>query len=205
MKPHLVSLLFLVLSLAASAPAQMMNDYLDVGIVTVKPEKRGEFEAIIKKMVDANRRHRGDHWLTTEMMFGPGNTFTYVSPRQNYAGVEQAYGSFMGAMEKSLGAAGSAKLMQDFSNCLSSTRGEFRRRRWDLSANAPTSESAMNQLVGPRRHEGYCCLRSVEATGAALSPMANRCLSPRTKIIPSEIAGVAINTSPIAFEASSSY
>jgi len=151
MKTRLVSLLSLVLSLAGSAPAQMMNDYLDVGIVTVKPEKRGEFEAIIKKMVDANRKNQGDHWLTTEMMFGPGNTFTYVSPRQNYAGVEQGYGSFMGAMQKSLGAAGSAKLMQDFSNCLSSTRGEFRRRRRDLSANAPTSESDMNQLVGQAR------------------------------------------------------
>ena len=151
MKTHLVSLLLLVLSLAGSAHAQMMNDYLDVGIVTVKPEKRTEFEAIIKKMVDGNRKHQGDHWLTTEMMFGPGNTFTYVSPRQNYAGVEQGYGSFMGAMQKSLGAAGSAKLMQDFSNCLSSTRGEFRRRRWDLSANAPTSESDMNQLVGQAR------------------------------------------------------
>ena len=147
----IVSLLILVLWLAGSAHAQMMNDYLDVGIVTVKPEKRGEFEAIIKKMVDANRKHQGDHWLTTEMMFGPGNTFTYVSPRQNYAGVEQGYGSFMGAMQKSLGAAGSVKLMQDFSNCLSSTRGEFRRRRWDLSANAPTSESDMNQLVGQAR------------------------------------------------------
>jgi len=147
----IVSLLFLVLWLAGGAHAQMMNDYLDVGIVTVKPEKRGEFEAIIKKMVDANRKHQGDHWLTTEMMFGPGNTLTYVSPRQNYAGIEQGYGSFMGAMQKSLGAAGSAKLMQDFSNCLSSTRGEFRRRRWDLSANAPTSESDMNQLVGQAR------------------------------------------------------
>jgi len=151
MKTRLVSLLFLVLSLAGSAHAQMVNDYLEVGVVTVKPEKRGEFEAIIKKMVDANRKHQGDSWLTSEMMFGPGNTFTYVSPRQNYAGVEQAYGSFMGAMEKSLGANGSAKLMQDFSNCLSSTRGEFRRRRWDLSANAPTSEAAMNQIVGQGR------------------------------------------------------
>jgi len=151
MKTRLVSLLFLVLSLAGSAHAQMVNDYLDVGVVTVKPEKRVEFEAIIKKMVDANRKHQGDNWLTSEMMFGPGNTFTYVSPRQNYAGVEQAYGSFMGAMEKSLGAAGTAKLMQDFGNCLSSTRGEFRRRRWDLSANTPTSESAMNQLIGQGR------------------------------------------------------
>ena len=60
MKTRLVSLLFLVLWLAGSAHAQMVNDYLDVGVVTVKPEKRGEFEAIIKKMVDANRKHQGD-------------------------------------------------------------------------------------------------------------------------------------------------
>jgi hypothetical protein len=151
MKTRLLSLLFLALSLVGSAHAQMTNNYLDVGIVIVKPEKRGEFEAIIKKMVDANRKHQGDSWVTSEMMFGPGNTFTYVSPRQNYAGVEQGYGSFMGAMQKSLGGAGSAKLMQDFGNCLSSSRGEFRRRRWDLSANAPTSEAAMNQIVGQGR------------------------------------------------------
>jgi hypothetical protein len=151
MKTYLVSFLILVLLPAGSAPAQMTNDYLDVGIVTVKPEKRAEFEAIIRKMVDANRKHQGDYWLTSEMMFGPGNTYIYVSPRQNFAGVEQGYGSFMGAMEKSLGHAATAKLMQDFGTCLSSSRGEFRRRRWDLSANPPTSESAMNELVGRGR------------------------------------------------------
>lgn len=151
MKTHLVSFLLLVSLLAGSAPAQMMNDYLDVGIVTVKPEKRAEFEGIIKKMVDANRKQQGDHWLTMETMFGPGNTYTYVTPRQNYAGVEQGYGTFMSAMEKALGHAATAKLMQDFGNCLSSTRGEFRRRRWDLSANSPGSESAMNELVGQGR------------------------------------------------------
>jgi hypothetical protein len=68
-------------------------------------------------MVDANRKHQGDHWLTSEIMFGRGNTFSYVGPRQNYAGVEQAYNSFMGAMEKSLGPAATARLIQDFSTC----------------------------------------------------------------------------------------
>ena len=152
MKTRIVtSLLFLVLCGAIRAHGQMTNDYLDVGIVTVKPEKRAEFESIIKKMVEANRKHQGDYWLTTEMMFGPGNTLTYVSPRQNYAGVEQGFGSFMGALQKSLGAAAAAKLMQDFGACLSSSRSEFRRRRWDLSANPPTSEAAMNQIVGQGR------------------------------------------------------
>ena len=92
MKTRVVVLLLLLgLGVAAQVHGQMTNDYLDVGIVTVKPEKRGEFESIIKKMVEANRKHQGDYWLTTEMMFGPGNTFTYVSPRQNYAGVEQGF------------------------------------------------------------------------------------------------------------------
>ena len=152
MKTRVVVLLLLLgFGVAAQAHGQMTNDYLDVGIVTVKPEKRGEFESIIKKMVEANRKHQGDYWMTTEMMFGPGNTFTYVSPRQNYAGVEQGFGNFMGALQKSLGEAATAKLMQDFGTCLSSSRSEFRRRRWDLSANAPTSEAAMNQMVGQGR------------------------------------------------------
>ena len=152
MKTHVAVFLALVgLCTTVQAQIQGMNDYLDVGIVTVKPEKRAEFDSIIKKMVDANRKHQGDHWLTTEMMFGPGNTLTYVSPRQNYAGVEQGYGSFMGAIQKALGPAAAAKLMQDFGACLSSSRSEFRRRRWDLSANPPTSEAAMNQIVGQGR------------------------------------------------------
>ena len=59
MKTRLMILLFLVLWLAGTLEAQMINDYLDVGVVTVKPEKRDEFESIIKKMVDANRKHQG--------------------------------------------------------------------------------------------------------------------------------------------------
>src|SRR5262245_47900111 len=107
MKVRLMSALLFALLLTGVVHAQMVNDYLDVGIVTVKPEKRAEFESIIKKMVEANRKHQGDYWLTSEMMFGPGNTYTYVSPRQTYAAVEQGYGSFMGAMQKSLGVAAS--------------------------------------------------------------------------------------------------
>src|SRR5262245_34809233 len=152
MKTRVAAFLVLVwLCTTVQAQTQGMNDYLDVGIVTVKPEKRAEFESIVKKMVDANRKHQGDYWLTSEVMFGPGNTFTYVTPRQNYGAVEQGYGTFMGAMQKSLGAAATAKLMQDFGSCLSSSRSEFRRRRWDLSANGPANEAAMAQMVGQAR------------------------------------------------------
>jgi hypothetical protein len=151
MKWKFLASLMVGLALVAPASAQLMGDYLDVGIVSVKPEKRAQFESIVKTMVDANRKHQGDTWLTLEVMYGPGNAFTYVTPRKTYAAVETAYGSFMGALQKSLGEAGTGKLMQDWNNCLSSSRSEFRRRRWDLSANAPGDEAGLAALVGQAR------------------------------------------------------
>ena len=151
MKGRLLTSIVLSLALAGSAAGQLTGDFLDVGIVSVKPEKRAEFESIIKKMVEANRKHQGDAWLTYEAAYGPGNTYVYVTPRKNYAAIETAYASFMGAMNKSLGPTATVKLMQDFSNCLSSSRSEFRRRRFDLGANAPSDEAGMSKLIGEAR------------------------------------------------------
>lgn len=151
MKAKLLASMFLSLVLAGSATAQMTGDFLDVGIVSVKPEKRADFESIVKKMVEANRKYQGDMWLTYEVTYGTGNVFVYVTPRKNYGAIETAYASFAGALNKSLGPAGASKLMQDFGNCLSSSRSEFRRRRFDLSVNIPTDETGMNKLIGEAR------------------------------------------------------
>ncbi len=59
-----VSLLSLV------AFAQQPSSYLDVFVVKVRPEKRAAFDAIIKKMADANRDNNGDTWLTAETVYG---------------------------------------------------------------------------------------------------------------------------------------
>jgi len=75
----------------------------------------------------------------------------------------------------------------------------------DLAAILCTSQSSKKYIWLPRESDFKCYLRRFGATGVEVSAMANRCLSPRTKIIPSEIAGVAISTSPIVFEASNSY
>ena len=137
--------------LAMPALAQLHEGYLDVFIADVKPEKRAEFDAINKKMVDANRRNKGDSWLAFETIYGPGNRVTFVSTRRNYAEAEKGYELFMGAISKALGREGGAKLLQDFNNCVASTQGEMRRRRWDLSSNLPADDAALARLVGQAR------------------------------------------------------
>ncbi len=141
--------LALLLSLAAAGQAQ--EGYLDVYTVKVRPEKRAAFDAIVKKMVDANQSVKGDAWVTLETQYGEGNVVYFISVRRNYAEIEQGAGAFMGALNKAFGPDGASKILQDFNNCIVSSRAEVRRRRWDLSANAPADPSAMNKLVGEAR------------------------------------------------------
>src|SRR5713226_9605138 len=141
--------LALLLCLAAAGKAQ--EEYLDVYIVKVRPEKRAAFDAIVKKMVDANQSVKGDTWVALETQYGEGNTVYFISVRRNYAEIEQGSGAFMGALNKAYGTDGASKILQDFNNCIVSSRGEVRRRRWDLSANAPADQSAMNKLLGEAR------------------------------------------------------
>ena len=55
--------LLLVVSLVAPIAAHAQGDYLDVYIAKVKPEKLADFEAIMKKWIDANKRFNGDTWI----------------------------------------------------------------------------------------------------------------------------------------------
>jgi len=142
---------FLTVLLSAGATAQTQDDYLDVGVVNVRPEKRAEFDAVTKKMADANRRHGGDTWIAMEVIYGEQNAIYLISTRPNYAAMDKGYEAFFGAMNKAFGQAGTTKLFQDFNNCVVSLRGEVRRRRWDLSANPPADAAAMAKRLGESR------------------------------------------------------
>jgi len=145
-------LLLLTLMLAAGpAGAQGPSAYLDVFVVKVKPEKRADFDAVVKKMADANRRHNGDAWLTSEVSYGEGNTVLFTSTRGSFADAEKGIEMFMGAVTKAFGPAGAGKLLQDFNSSVSSSRAELRRRRLDLSSNVPADMPAVNKLVGEGR------------------------------------------------------
>jgi hypothetical protein len=139
------------LLLSALAFGQTAPQYLDIEVVQVKPEKRADFDAITKKMVAANRQNHGDNWLAMETVYGQGNRITFVSSRNSYADTEKANGVFYSALEKAYGKAGVDKIFQDFSQCVVNTRSELRRRRWDLSANAPADAAAEAKLVGSSR------------------------------------------------------
>jgi hypothetical protein len=140
-----------VILLAAFAVAQAPDQYLDVYMVQVKPEKRADFDAIAKKMVAANRQNKGDEWVTMETVYGPMNRVTMVSMRGSYGDTEKGSDAFDAAMQKSVGKPGAEKLYQDFNQCLAHSRSELRKRRWDLSSNAPADGAAMAKLLGESR------------------------------------------------------
>jgi len=140
-----------VILLAAFAIAQAPDQYLDLYIAQVKPEKRADFDAISKKMVAANRQNKGDEWLAMETVYGPMNRVTLVSTRQSYGDTEKGSDAFDAAMQKSLGKAATEKLFQDFNQCLVSSRSELRKRRWDLGSNPPADGAAMAKMLGESR------------------------------------------------------
>ena len=143
-----------VVLLVAWAAGQMqsaLQDYLDVYIAQVKPEKRADFDAISKKIAAANRQNGGDTWLTMETSYGTQNRVTFISTRHNYGEVEKAQGVFMNALQKTYGQPGTDKLFQNLSQCVVKERQEIRLRRWDLSSNAPSDPAAFARMIADAR------------------------------------------------------
>jgi len=144
-------LVFALAAVGQMQPAQTQEQYLDIFSVKVKPEKRADFDAISKKIAQANRQNNGDTWIATEAVYGEGNTINFVSARRSYGDIEKATDTFMGALGKAFGKAGTEKTFADFNATLVSSRGEIRQRRLDLSSNPPANPAALFRLVGESR------------------------------------------------------
>jgi hypothetical protein len=181
----------LVLCWAAAAVAQTAGgDYLDVYIVQVKPDKRAEFDALSKRMAEANRRNGGDQWLAMETMYGEANSVTFVSTRSNYADVETGMNKFMGAAQKGFGA-GMDKMFADFNSCLVSARGELRMRRWDLSWNAPSSPAEYAKLLGQSKYLRTNMIHVRPGHAADFEAMLKELKAAREKNSPNEVGLVS--------------
>jgi len=137
--------------LAAPVAVQAQGDYLDISIDRVKPEKFADFQALVKKWADANRRFNGDRWIAFETVYGEGNVYQFTSTRKDYADVDKSNEAAMAAANKAFGKEAVQKLGQDFMNCLVSFRGELRRRRWDLSRKPPADADSYAKLIGESR------------------------------------------------------
>jgi hypothetical protein len=77
--------------------------------------------------------------------------YVFTSTRDNYADIDKANEAVMAAVAKAFGPQ-AEKVMQDFGNCLASSRSELRRRRWDLSRKAPADAAAYAKLIGESRY-----------------------------------------------------
>ena len=129
----------------------MTEDYLDIFIVNVKPDKRADFDIVSRKIADANRKAKGDAWMAAEVGYGQGDTVYFISTRKDYAAIDSAQTAFMSAIKEAYGPGGMKKMETDFSNTITSTRSEIRRRRWDLTINVPKDADAYTKMVGEAR------------------------------------------------------
>jgi len=187
---------FAVVLLAAMAAGQAQEQYLDVYIAQVKPEKRADFDAINKKMVAANRQAKGDTWIAMETVYGRGDRVTFVSMRNSYADADKGTEMFEQALQKTYGKAAADKLGQDFGECLANSRTELRRRRWDLSSNAPADAAAMAKMLANTRflrtttvHVKPGQVAAFEALLKDLKTAREKASPPQTTLVSQAVAG----------------
>ncbi len=152
MKKFVLGTIAALLVLAGPVSAQQQTmDLLDVMIVKVRGDRTAEYEAAIKKLVDANRKHKGDTWLAMQTEYGEMGTLIFSSARPNLASIETAYGAFMKSMSQAYGQAGAEKLLQTLMGSSTSATTEIRRRRWDLSVHPPAGPEEMFKAVAQAR------------------------------------------------------
>jgi hypothetical protein len=119
--------------------------------VKVRPEKRADFDAIGRRIADANRKAKGDSWVAMTVEYGENNTIQFVSPRSSYAAIDSGMTAFMSAIKAAYGPGGVPKMTADVNSTILSSRSELRRRRADLAVNPPTDAGAYNKLIGEAR------------------------------------------------------
>ncbi|MBV9085524.1 MAG: hypothetical protein JOZ62_22850, partial [Acidobacteriaceae bacterium] len=101
MKRLLTSCILAVL--AAPFASAQMGDYLDVFVAKVKPEKRADFDAVNRRITEANRKAKGDTWIALEILYGESNTIYFVSQRKDYAAVDAGTTAFENAIKEAYG------------------------------------------------------------------------------------------------------
>jgi hypothetical protein len=146
-----IALGFASLLLAAAAAGQTRDNYTDLYIVKVKPDKRAEFDGLARRIAEANARAHGDRWLAYEPIYGEAHTVYFVSGRKDLSAIDSGMESFMRALKESIGPRFDS-VLHDMDSCLISARGEVRRRRYDLSSGIPDDPDQYRKRIGQARY-----------------------------------------------------
>jgi hypothetical protein len=126
--------------------------FLDVVVVQVRGDQTVLFDALARKMADANRKakDKGDFWIAYQDYYGTSGRTYFVAPRAKLDDVTQAEGKFLGAIKEYTGIAPD-KFFADFARTQADSRTELNTRRWDLSYNVPKDPAEMINLTASVR------------------------------------------------------
>ena len=195
----LATVMLLSAALVAPAAAQTNSEYLDFTIVKVKPEKRADFDAIAKKIVDANRKNHGDQWLAFETAYGENDTVYFVSNRVDMGAIDSGMDAFMKAMKESYGP-GFESIFHELDNCVISSRSELRRRRWDLSS-MPGGDEGYAKYIGEAKWIRTTAVRvrpghmaEYEEMAAMLKEAAETADATTVRLVSEVVAGASAGT-----------
>jgi hypothetical protein len=131
-------------SLAAQA------QFLDILAVKARPDKMGEFDAISRKVADANRRGKGDEWIAYSEIYGePGNYFL-VSSRAKLSDIQAAEKKFNAAIKEYVGPV--EKFYGDYGKLVESFHTMIESQRPDLSSHVPSDPAAGMAEIGSARY-----------------------------------------------------
>jgi len=120
-------------------------------VIHLKPGKGAAFEALVKKMVAANRDYQGDNWVVIQTAFGESGTISSVALRQSYGEFQKASDAFDKAVEKAMGHPGTEQFFEELDNCIAAYHPLLLRRRPDLSSNFPSDRATEAKIVGNTR------------------------------------------------------
>lgn len=128
------------------------NRYLDVLVARLRTDKRAAFTTVTQTIAAAMRRYGGDIWLAWRTEYGDSNTVHFYTPRKTLADIQEiGYGAGMNAMRQAFGKSGMIQVFQDWYDCLTASRQEIQRLRWDLSAGIPSDPADMVRALAESR------------------------------------------------------
>jgi hypothetical protein len=142
-----------ILIFAGAAAALAQSKYIEVYNAKYRPDRFAEFDAMARKISDANRRakDKGDYWIAYEELYGDGGNVYMVSPRDDLAAIEPAMAKFMGALSEYVGLS-PERFATEWMRNISSQRAELFARRWDLSSNVPKDPAEMVKETAHARY-----------------------------------------------------
>src|SRR4249919_2779420 len=103
MRNNSMPLVCLLALVAGSSTAQTLPAYLDVTKAQIHSEKSKEYEDGVRKLIEVNRKYKGDRWVTLSTEYGETGTYMFSSSRENLAGVEAGGDAFMKALKEGMG------------------------------------------------------------------------------------------------------